>query len=122
LPIDFPNDKTMRISHEAIYQALFVQAGGATPRAGQKRERNSHNHGRRLSLNALAVFIALAFWTWLCEADGGFLSSPLLIVAIIVKDHLTVTRRSSPTGGLGAAGTYGATARLCRTCFQFQEL
>src|SRR5436190_17097301 len=25
LPIDFPDDKTMRISHEAIYQALFVQ-------------------------------------------------------------------------------------------------
>jgi hypothetical protein len=23
LPIDFPDDKTMRISHEAIYQALF---------------------------------------------------------------------------------------------------
>ncbi|OSI81581.1 IS30 family transposase, partial [Bradyrhizobium canariense] len=25
LPIDFPDDNTMRISHEAIYQALFVQ-------------------------------------------------------------------------------------------------
>ena len=25
LPIDFPDDKTMRISHEAIYQALFIQ-------------------------------------------------------------------------------------------------
>ncbi len=28
LPIDFPGDKTMRISHEAIYQALFVQGRG----------------------------------------------------------------------------------------------
>ncbi|UPJ62033.1 IS30 family transposase (plasmid) [Bradyrhizobium sp. 192] len=28
LPIDFPDDKTMRISHEAIYQALFVQGRG----------------------------------------------------------------------------------------------
>ena len=44
--------------------------------------------GRRLSLNALAVFIALAFWTWLWGPMGGFLSSPLLIVALIVKDHL----------------------------------
>src|SRR5680860_577918 len=32
LPIDFPDDKTMRISHEAIYQALFVQARGALRR------------------------------------------------------------------------------------------
>jgi IS30 family transposase len=32
LPIDFPGDKTMRISHEAIYQALFVQGRGALRR------------------------------------------------------------------------------------------
>jgi predicted PurR-regulated permease PerM len=44
--------------------------------------------GRRLQLNALAVFIALAFWTWLWGPMGGFLSSPLLIVALILKDHL----------------------------------
>jgi predicted PurR-regulated permease PerM len=44
--------------------------------------------GRRLALNALAVFIALAFWTWLWGPMGSFLSSPLLIVALIVKEHL----------------------------------
>jgi predicted PurR-regulated permease PerM len=44
--------------------------------------------GRRLELNALAVFIALAFWTWLWGPMGGFLSSPLLIVALILKEHL----------------------------------
>ena len=44
--------------------------------------------GRRLSLNALAVFVALAFWTWLWGPMGAFLSSPMLIVALIVKDHL----------------------------------
>ncbi|PAY09749.1 AI-2E family transporter [Bradyrhizobium sp. UFLA03-84] len=44
--------------------------------------------GRRLSLNALAVFLALAFWTWLWGPMGAFLSSPLLIVALIVKEHL----------------------------------
>jgi len=32
LPIDFPEDQTMRISHEAIYQALFVQGRGALRR------------------------------------------------------------------------------------------
>jgi IS30 family transposase len=29
LQVDFPNDETMRISHEAIYQALFIQGRGA---------------------------------------------------------------------------------------------
>jgi predicted PurR-regulated permease PerM len=44
--------------------------------------------GRRLALNALAVFMALAFWTWLWGPMGGFLASPLLIVALILKEHL----------------------------------
>jgi predicted PurR-regulated permease PerM len=44
--------------------------------------------GRRLALNALAVFIALAFWTWLWGPMGAFLSSPLLIVALVLKEHL----------------------------------
>jgi predicted PurR-regulated permease PerM len=48
--------------------------------------------GRRLELNGLAVFVALAFWTWLWGPMGGFLSSPLLIVALILRDHL-----ASPT-------------------------
>jgi predicted PurR-regulated permease PerM len=47
--------------------------------------------GRRLELNALAVFIALAFWTWLWGPMGGFLSSPLLIVGLILKEHLLPT-------------------------------
>jgi len=32
LPLDFPNDPLMRISHEAIYQALYVQGRGALRR------------------------------------------------------------------------------------------
>ena len=32
LPVDFPDDATMRISHEAIYQALFVQGRGGLRR------------------------------------------------------------------------------------------
>jgi predicted PurR-regulated permease PerM len=44
--------------------------------------------GRRLALNALAVFLGLAFWTWLWGPMGGFLSSPILIVALILKEHL----------------------------------
>jgi len=32
LKVDFPDDESMRISHEAIYQALFVQSRGALKR------------------------------------------------------------------------------------------
>jgi IS30 family transposase len=32
LPIDFPDDESMRISHEAIYQSLYVQGRGALRR------------------------------------------------------------------------------------------
>jgi predicted PurR-regulated permease PerM len=44
--------------------------------------------GRRLELNALAVFLGIAFWTWMWGPMGAFLSSPLLIVAVILKEHL----------------------------------
>jgi IS30 family transposase len=32
LPIDFPHDSSMRISHEAIYQSLYIQGRGALRR------------------------------------------------------------------------------------------
>jgi predicted PurR-regulated permease PerM len=44
--------------------------------------------GRRLELNALAVFLGIAFWAWMWGPMGAFLSSPLLIVAVILKEHL----------------------------------
>lgn len=44
--------------------------------------------GRRLQLNALAVFVGLAFWTWLWGPMGGFLAAPILIVGLILKEHL----------------------------------
>jgi predicted PurR-regulated permease PerM len=44
--------------------------------------------GRRLELNALAVLLSLAFWTWLWGPMGAFLSSPILMVALILKQWL----------------------------------
>ncbi len=44
--------------------------------------------GRRLELNALAVLLSLAFWTWLWGPMGAFLSSPILMVALILKQRL----------------------------------
>ena len=44
--------------------------------------------GRRLALNGLAVLLSLAFWAWLWGPTGAFLSSPLLIVGLIVRERL----------------------------------
>jgi predicted PurR-regulated permease PerM len=44
--------------------------------------------GHSLTLNPLAVFLAIAFWTWLWGPMGAFLSVPLLIVAMVILNHL----------------------------------
>jgi predicted PurR-regulated permease PerM len=44
--------------------------------------------GRHLEANALAVLLSLAFWTWLWGPMGAFLSSPILMVALIINQRL----------------------------------
>jgi predicted PurR-regulated permease PerM len=44
--------------------------------------------GRRLTLNPLLVFLALAFWTWMWGPIGAFLAVPLSIVGLVVVSHL----------------------------------
>jgi predicted PurR-regulated permease PerM len=44
--------------------------------------------GRHLTLNPLAVFLAIAFWTWLWGPLGAFLAVPLLIVALVILSHV----------------------------------
>lgn len=46
LRIDFPDDPEMRVSHEAIYQALFVDSRRALPRDLAKRLRTRRVHRR----------------------------------------------------------------------------
>jgi predicted PurR-regulated permease PerM len=46
--------------------------------------------GRHLELNALAVLLSLAFWTWIWGPMGAFLSSPILMVALILRQRLYV--------------------------------
>jgi predicted PurR-regulated permease PerM len=50
--------------------------------------------GRHLSLNGLAVLLSLAFWTWLWGPTGAFLSSPLLIVGLILHERLSETEEA----------------------------
>jgi predicted PurR-regulated permease PerM len=44
--------------------------------------------GQRLTLNPLAVLIALAFWTWLWGPLGAFLAVPITIVTLVTVSHL----------------------------------
>jgi predicted PurR-regulated permease PerM len=43
--------------------------------------------GRQLTVSPLALFLSLAFWTWLWGPLGTFLATPILIAAAVVQDH-----------------------------------
>ncbi|RBP03760.1 putative PurR-regulated permease PerM [Roseiarcus fermentans] len=49
--------------------------------------------GRKIEINALAVLLSLMFWSWMWGPMGAFLSSPLLIVGLILHDHLAPEQR-----------------------------
>ena len=43
--------------------------------------------GRRMELNAVAIFIAVAFWSWLWGFVGALIAVPLLVVIKVFCDH-----------------------------------
>lgn len=43
--------------------------------------------GRRLELNAVAIFIAVAFWSWLWGFVGALIAVPLLVAIKVFCDH-----------------------------------
>lgn len=43
--------------------------------------------GRRLEINAVAIFIAIAFWSWLWGVIGALIAVPLLVVVKVFCDH-----------------------------------
>jgi predicted PurR-regulated permease PerM len=43
--------------------------------------------GRRLEVNAVAIFIAVAFWSWLWGIVGALIAVPLLVVVKVFCDH-----------------------------------
>lgn len=53
--------------------------------------------GRRLEMNPVAIFLAIAFWGWLWGIVGALIAVPLLLVVKVFADHVT---------GLGALGEF----------------
>jgi len=53
--------------------------------------------GRRLEINAVAIFIAIAFWSWLWGFVGALMAVPLLVVVKVFCDHFE---------GLGHVGNF----------------
>ena len=48
--------------------------------------------GRRLEINAVAIFIAVAFWSWLWGFVGALIAVPLLVIIKVFCDHFDAWR------------------------------
>lgn len=48
--------------------------------------------GRRLEINAVAIFIAVAFWSWLWGFIGALIAVPLLVIIKVFCDHFDSLR------------------------------
>ena len=86
--ISFPS-----LAHAALAPALFIglttiEGHFVTPKIV----------GMRLALNPLAVFLCLAFWTWLWGPVGAFLSVPFLILGLVIGNHMTIKTETDLPG------------------------
>ena len=70
LRLDFPDDPTMRISHEAIYRALYVQGRGGLERKlvrSLRTGRALHVPLARTRQTTWAPVTAHVAWVWACD-------------------------------------------------------
>jgi len=44
--------------------------------------------GRRLEMNPVAIFLAIAFWGWLWGIAGALIAVPLLVIVKVFADHV----------------------------------
>jgi predicted PurR-regulated permease PerM len=86
--VSFPS-----IAYAAVAPLLFV---GLTTIEGHFVTPNIV--GRRLTLKPLAVFLSLAFWTWLWGPVGAFLSVPFLIFGLVIVNHLVIEDETAIPG------------------------
>lgn len=44
--------------------------------------------GRRMELNAVAVFISISFWSWMWGFIGALMAVPILVMIKVIADHV----------------------------------
>jgi predicted PurR-regulated permease PerM len=44
--------------------------------------------GRRMELNAVAVFISISFWSWIWGFVGALMAVPILVIIKVISDHV----------------------------------
>jgi predicted PurR-regulated permease PerM len=62
--------------------------------------------GRRLEMNAVVVFLSIAFWGWLWGIVGALIAVPLLVTLKVFSDHVE---------GLGPLGQFLAARDVPRS-------
>src|SRR5258707_5065428 len=82
-------DPARRRAREFSLARLCARAaGGIRRRRRSKANLSVRPCCHRLTLNPLAILLALAFWAWLWGPMGAFLAVPLTIVILVTMTHL----------------------------------
>ncbi len=73
---------------DSVGQALLVPASFLAINVVQSNVIAPMLHGRRLTLNPVAIVVGLAFWWWIWGIAGAFVAVPLLATFKIFCDHI----------------------------------
>ena len=76
--VSFDQPKTALLAAGAFFVINMFESNLATPMI----------LGRRLPLNAVALFLGLLFWGWIWGITGAVLAVPLTVMVKIICDHV----------------------------------
>jgi predicted PurR-regulated permease PerM len=76
--VSFDQPRTALLAAGAFFIINMIESNLATPMI----------LGRRLPLNAVALFLGLLFWGWIWGITGAVLAVPLTVMVKIICDHV----------------------------------
>jgi predicted PurR-regulated permease PerM len=85
------------VSFDTLYDAMWPPLAFAGITLVEGQFLSPMLVGRRLELNVVAVFVAVAFWSWIWGLIGAFMAVPMLVTVKVFADHVD---------GLGALGEF----------------